>query len=314
MPFGNILGSVATGLVGSLFGADDATTNSSHVSGDGVDPNTGFLKRVNKGLDTPLGNAGLRAAGGVFDDFRQRRQTEKQFDFLRSKGLTPVEIAGGGGAGGVANTSGNTLGSGPAQQLGAQQAFQAQERQKDRAHEERLHARDLKHKENMLGLESDKFKYVGRPVGEMTERKLASEVDINAEQLKLLEIQVRDFYPILFSKMSAPNVMASLFAALHGLPLEDVLKGKSMSPGQRQGAESFIRDVRRGESPAAKAFDSAVDLLVRLIEGDNTVALGERSPKDDSLPKVQNNKVVTKNTARLRKAEEAYKRQRGMIK
>lgn len=195
---------------------------------------------VNKFLGSNVGKQASSIGGAFVSNYMDQRKMENNFGFLEDKGLTPQEIAGGGG-GGKAASSGNTLGSGPATELAAQQKLVVEEKAKDRAHDlEKIEA----------------AKEVPRRQVAVSEGNLALQQNLNPEQKMLLqrniakvnvEIQKAEkdltyYWEVIFAKMGPENVKAALAAFASGVSLRHVLMAQGTEE-QREAAAGLYRDL-----------------------------------------------------------------------
>lgn len=194
------------------------------------------MEKINNWMGSDIGKATTDVAGGFLSDYRSLRNTKKNFSRLKSEGLTAVQIAGGGGASGAVSSQGNTLGSGPAVQAKSQQAFQA-----DQAERNRKNQRDVA----LITAQA------GRTTAAVTERKdlraaqlhpaAMRQAALNLKKMKV-EIATKKFdlkykFPIIFARMGPENALFSLAAYDAGLDFEAIL---TMKPGQNRKA---VRDL-----------------------------------------------------------------------
>jgi len=249
--WGSIFSSILGGL-GGLFGnkkaqqreEDGFTTSGWANERDGVvrlgsrtetESPRGPVRRAwaagNNFLGSQIGTVAKNIAGGMFDDSRQRRNTRKHYDFLRSKGLTAQEIAGSGG-GGAIRSQGSTLGSGPAQQAQDQQSFIADQAQRERDNK-------LKVAQITSGPAAERAYLEGRlnPAKlkqiQLTNKKLKIE-------LKRQKLELKNYFPILFSKMGADNMTIAMAAYIEGVDAETILKGTGL-PANRETRAQMAR-------------------------------------------------------------------------
>lgn len=196
------------------------------------------IKSINNFLGSNIGKQGAEIAGGFISDFRQRRNTKKNYDRLRRQGLTPYEI-GGGGAGGVVNSQGNTLGSGPATQVRSQQEFTAGQAAKDRA--------AAKERAEITAAAPRTQAKVAVERSEREAKLQPWQIEkVQAETTKLREeaATVRfgrdNFWAIKFSTMSRENIMAALAMFNSGLDFRDVLGRRAQTPEEAQQANELM--------------------------------------------------------------------------
>lgn len=177
----------------------------------------GIFKAVNKFLGSGIGGIATNVLGGLFDDKRQRDNTEDQFDFLTSKGLTPWEInSGGGGQGGVVRASGSTLGNAPQVQAQAQRDFVAKEAALER--ENKRTVADIQ-----TGPAHKKADIEGR-MEPYKRQQVSATVTKLKQDIKRGKIELENFWPILFAKMGPDNLMVAMASMLEGVSPEQVLK------------------------------------------------------------------------------------------
>jgi hypothetical protein len=68
----------------------------------------------------------------------------------------------------------------------------------------------------------------------------------------------------LFAGMSADNVLASVFAVLSGIDVQEVLQGRAVSTATRENLESFIRYAQSNKSIITTATQGAEEMGKRL--------------------------------------------------
>jgi hypothetical protein len=68
----------------------------------------------------------------------------------------------------------------------------------------------------------------------------------------------------LFASMGPDNVLASVFAALSGIDIQEVLQGRSISVSSRKNLESFVRYVQANKSFITTSTQGAEQLGQRL--------------------------------------------------
>jgi len=197
----------------------------------------GKWHRTNQFLGSEAGKFGQSVVGGFINDARQRRNTRKNYDRLRRKGLTPYEI-GGGGQGGVVSAQGNIMGSGgqTSTTLRTQNEFQRARDDKDR--ELRLKGSEPERKKTKIAQMLSDVQYE-KYLQEIT--KIEQEIRQNK---KLFE----ERWPRLLATMSSENVKAALALAKGGLNAQKILGalGK-LNPQEKKVIDLIYGNIARWE-------------------------------------------------------------------
>lgn len=185
--------------------------------------------KVDQWLGRNPGKIATGVAGGFLSDYRQRRNTKKHFKDLENKGLTNVEIAGGGGSGGqTVNSHGNTLGSGPATQVSSQLAFQGKQAELERANKREIARIQVE----APGRQATVAEGRGRREQELHPAKL-KEAELNLKrmrtQIHTQKFDLKNKWPMKFASMGPENGLFALAAYDAGLNFESIL---TMRPGQ----------------------------------------------------------------------------------
>lgn len=222
-----------------------------------IDPNQGSnvmgkaWNKTNEVLGSNVGLAAAGLAGGFIDDYRGRRNTRKNHDFWKSKGLNSYEIAGG-GSGGPIGAQGNTLGSGPATQIQAQQSFTASENQKNRDN-----AKEVAEIGQRAAGQSSKREDIKLPfdiAGKTATQRL------QAEQLRQSKKTFDERWARLIAGMAEANVRAALMIFDSPLSGEQILNSNGIKSEEDQAEVEYI--LRRMAS-----WDSISGSLKGVIEG-----------------------------------------------
>lgn len=78
-----------------------------------------------------------------------------------------------------------------------------------------------------------------------------------------------------FAGMSSENVLASVFAALAGVDIQDVLQGRGISVTQRKNLKDFVRYVQSNKSMIMREGQSFSQIGKNIAEMFNTWAAGK---------------------------------------
>lgn len=179
--------------------------------------------RTNEFLGSNIGKISTDVAGSFLGDYRQRRNSRNRLSDLKDQGLTPWEIAGGGGGGSNVPAQGNTLGSGPATQIASTQAFTASENAKNRALEKYKVDQQVKAPARQAGVSEGKLaierimSVAQFTVIEKTAEKIGWEI-------KQKELEYNSFWQILAAHMGPENLKMAAALFIHGINLEKMLK------------------------------------------------------------------------------------------
>lgn len=307
MGFWAAAGQVAGTVAGSVLGAqaNKAIDGSGSTGGELQTPGfhnsgwtggkSGVLQTANKFLGSNVGKLSTDVAGGFLNDYRQRRNTRNNFRDLESQGLTPQEIAGGGGGGKQAST-GNTLGSGPATQVLSQQQFTAGENQKQRAHEIEKTKLQTRAPMGQLAL-SEKLNPLQMQIMEQNKVLIGTQINKNINDLTY-------YWETMFSRMSRENVMASLAAFASGTSIKQVLLGIG-SEEERQVASGLYDDLIASNSRYLIEAVGIGGWLSRLFTNEGIISykqtsktpgqiLNKFNPFNINVKQSENNKVFGK--------------------
>lgn len=198
--------------------------------------------KLNQMLDSQVGRLATGAAASVWSDKRARRNTRRHYRYMREQGLTPWEIYGQGGSGGYVQSSGNTLGIGPAQQLKTQQQFMAE--QQAREHENRIKVAQIQsgpaYEQAYLAGERVRLEKIMAPA--KVDQVVAATKKIR-EDTRMARLRRTHFWQILSAGMSQQNIFAAMGAAATGLNPETILKNLGEKPSARQ--LKMIEDTAR---------------------------------------------------------------------
>ena len=222
------------------------------------------FERFNSFLGTESGSALKDIGGGFLSDFRQRRNTRKNFDFLRGRGLTPSQI----GAQGTVQSQGNTLGNGPAKTNINQLEFQREQAALDR--EAKLEIARIEHGDRQDKLDIERaLGAVTMNIGFQQEKNLRETARKIAAEVEKLNFENRNRFNLLFANMGPDNVVVSLAAALQGISPERILatNGKALTRDERERVKNVLQDVRQGRGFAGQTVWTVQDIINRLISG-----------------------------------------------
>lgn len=228
-------------------------------------------KKVDQALGSNIGKAATSIAGGFISDFRQRKNTKKHHRFLRGQGLTPQEIAGGGGAGGAVSSQGNTLGSGPAQQVTQQLEYQRTQARLERAN--KLKIARLSAGPGHRGVDVQEQRLMLERL--ITAKQLA-QFDANLEKIKAIvrrqDFDLENYWPTKFAAMGPDNGMFALAAYSSGISLERVLRAQGdMSPVEARQVQALYNDFLKIKSSFGKETLGMVGVLKQLIFGQDSL-------------------------------------------
>ncbi len=195
--------------------------------------NNSILSKTNNFLGSEVGHLTKGVGGSFLGDYRQRRNSRNRFKDLKSEGLTPQEIAGSSG-GGAVQAQGNTLGSGPQVQAASQQAFQAGENAKQRAHEIRKIEVQKEVPRRQVSL-AEKINPLQIQIMEQNKVLIGTQINKNINDLTY-------FWQKIFAVMSRENVMASVSAYVSDVSIKGILTGIG-SAEERQAAAQLYDDL-----------------------------------------------------------------------
>lgn len=177
-------------------------------------PITKAYKAGNKFLGSQVGDVVKNVAGGLWDDRRMRKNTKNHMEFLQSKGLTPWEAAGS-GAGGTVRASGSTLGSGPQVQAQSQQAYQANQADKERQNK-------IEIAKIGAGPAWERAYQEGQ-LNPAKKRQIAATADKIEIEVKKARLELKNFFPILVAKMGQDNLLTTMAMVSHGVDYETII-------------------------------------------------------------------------------------------
>lgn len=197
----------------------------------------GPLGKVNKFLGTEVGRLASGLASGAWNDRRRRRATEKQFEFLQDKGLSPYEIAGG-SSGGIASPTPSTLGTSPSATSGS-----------DRA----LKARDTTVKE--------KAQKVSQVLSLQQWRIMEKQAEKIGIEIQVQKLEYNNYWEILGAKMGPENLKMALALHMNGLDLEQILLQLKMTEAQELAT---IKTWRQIHNEGSEIYRNVAALLGQL--------------------------------------------------
>lgn len=211
----------------------------------------GSFPKANEFLGSNIGKLGTDAAGGFLSDYRAQRNTRKNHNFLKSKGLNSWEIASG-GSGGPISSQGNTLGSGPATQINQQQSFAAQQAQLDRDNRKEV-AHITSAPGTTQAATGERRDLRDAQKAPLEREQIASQIKkINADS-QMMEFRYENFWEIRFSEMGPENMKIALAMFNSGLSLERVLSaaGDITEKEKRQVEDAFNVMMKTQGGPGA---------------------------------------------------------------
>lgn len=234
-----------------------------------ITENPGPIDRVNGFLDKPLGKLAQGVAGAGMQYGLNRRSSRKQFEYLKSQGLTPWEIGGGGAGSGYAS-NGNTLGSGPANQLKTQQQFQAEQAQLER--DNKLAIAQVQSAPSYGQLDIAKQKLAMEQTMLPYEIKKVEATYQNAMQdLTRKKFDLEVYWPTKYATMSPQNAMFSLATVWHGVDMNKVLMGLPMSSQERESMRALVADFLRWQSTIGSTYHGFSESVRNFVEQQNEV-------------------------------------------
>lgn len=189
---------------------------------------------IDRFLGTPKGVLGTQVAGQFLGDYRQRRNSRNRFKDLKNEGLTPQEIAGSSG-GGAVQATGNTLGSGPQQQAAHQQAFQA-----DQADKERKNRLDVERLRQGPKAAASRQVSLAENIQPVQIQKLHRDMAHTLKQMEQIDFNMETAFPMKFATMAPENMLAAVVAARSGVDMEALLRGRKVTPEQRQAMDEMF--------------------------------------------------------------------------
>lgn len=188
-------------------------------------------EKVNQLMGSDVGKFATDVAGGFISDYRQQRNSKKNFKRLKNEGLTPVEIAG--SSGGTVNAQGNTLGSGPSVQAKSQQDFQADQAQKER---------DNKVKVAEIGARAPgRQAGVSEARGGREQGKFQLELEKLREEIRRKKLDRINLWPMKLATMGRDNVMAAVAMFNSGLKPQRILTALGdLTESEKQAGEELL--------------------------------------------------------------------------
>lgn len=188
-----------------------------------------------------LGGLALGAAGTKLGNMFAQQQYEDQFGFLRSQGLTPTEIAGGGSSGGSPGNPGATLGNNYTEMARTmiQMQYDADQREKDRQVMREQQATQLEAAQTaanaslgstamQVGLGRERLGFDRKAYEETTLPKAINDVITSSPEFVMRR---------LLLSMGQENLMTSMRAINSGIDLNDP---KTITAGKVRELARFI--------------------------------------------------------------------------
>lgn len=200
-------------------------------------------KLLTKAGEAVLG--GIAAKKGLKDGHKQDQLArEANFEFLESKGLTPTEIVGSGSAGTPGSSGGQVLGNNytAITQQAVQNAFQAQEREKDRQVAREAQATNLQAAQTSAGATLG----AARLNANTAANRLAFDKDLyeNVTLPESLNKQVTESPEFvrnrILATMASDNIIATALANEYGIDPMDPESLKKMSTSELR---SVVRTI-----------------------------------------------------------------------
>lgn len=232
------------------------------------DPTPSFPK-ANEFLGSNIGLAAAGIGGGFLNDFRARRNTRLNHEFLESKGLNSYEIAGS-AAGGPVSSQGGTLGSGPATQVQSQQNFTAGQAQLDRdaAKERALITAQAPRTTAQTGVERGQREALAGP---LQRNKLRAEHQKILQEANMIQFQYENFWPIKFATMGVENAKLSVAMFNSGLSIERILTAAGdISEQEKREVQDFYNILLKISGASGGAI-GWMQLLGQILTGKGTL-------------------------------------------
>lgn len=230
--------------------------------------------RANEFLGSNIGRAAAGVGESYFDDYRGRRNTRLNHEFLQSKGLNSFEIAGG-GSGGPIGATGSTLGSGPATQVQSQQNFVAGQAQLDRENREKVARIGAAAPGRQAGVAEER-QGLASEIAPLQRAKITKEIERISLEMERTKFELQNYWPILFAKMGPDNVKVALAMFNSGLSMEEVLMGQGdIGPKKKREVEELYNILLKitGGSGGAVGW---MQLMKQMMKGEGTLNSGKR--------------------------------------
>ena len=100
-----------------------------------------------------------------------------------------------------------------------------------------------------------------------------------AQTTEFNEVVHKERWSRMFAGMGPDNVLASVFAALAGIDIQDVLRGRGISMNQRRNLKDFVRYVQSNRSTLMREGQSFSQIGKSIAEIFNQWAAGKTDPQ-----------------------------------
>lgn len=210
--------------------------------------------KVDQWLGSNVGKIAQQIGGSKFADAQSRKARKDRFSDLKAEGLTAQEIAGGGGAGGAVTTQGNTLGSGPAQQVKSQQQFTREENMKDRENKEKI--AEITARGPGMQARTGRMKYeLEAQIAPKQRALLDQNIRKVRADVKRAKFDLKNIWAMKFASMSMENGMFAVAAFNSGMDLKAILQaGGTRTEKERKESEEFYNIMLKTTGAPGKAL------------------------------------------------------------
>lgn len=269
-----MLGNLISHVAGQIFGGPRQPEQTPGFHSNG------FEQFLGSHAGKLASNIGMGAIGNIMG----RRQTEWNFNRLKREGLTPWEIAGGGGTGGVQSAQGgNVLGSGPANAQTSQLKFMASENAKDRATELAKAQLAARAPGEQARVARDRLN-MDIKMNNVQRQKVRADLNLVMAQSAMVHQELEAFWPKIYAQMGPENGLFALASFINGVSLENVLTGIG-DPAMRAEAQKLYDDFIKVRSTVGKEALGFKEVLKQLLSAETNVrqkpnTLGRTSSQD----------------------------------
>lgn len=229
----------------------------------------GKMESVNNWMGSDIGKAATDVAGGFLSDYRSQRNSKKNYQRLQDEGLTAVEIAGGGSQGGSVRSQGNTLGSGPAVQAKSQQAFQADQAEKNRRNQREVALISAQAGRTQAGV-AERRDVRDAEMAPKMRQKIDAERRRIEQETKRSKFDLKNVWALTLAHMSEANVKAALSIFNVGLDPRRILQAKGATERELKQIEQVFNLMQKLSGGAGQKV-GYIQLIKALLKGEGTM-------------------------------------------